>query len=160
MNEPPATPAMQARSASDDAAERGRHGRGIAPGAPQRRRRFCWRPATASLAARRKLVSCSSTKRPSCQLWAHRRTQLRIPSSRSRLSAVATARSHTFALRAIAAWIEATAGVVQEVEDQRVQPLQPGMPDGSAVPATGRSPVTASPARTGDNAVMQQNRSQ
>jgi hypothetical protein len=52
--------------------------------------------ATASPAARHRRSSPARVRsaRP-CQLWAHRRTQLRIPSSRSRLSAVATARSHT-----------------------------------------------------------------
>jgi hypothetical protein len=62
---------------------------------------------------------------------------VRIPSSRNRFSAVATARSHTFAFRADRriGRVEAATGIVQEVEDQRVEHLQRGVPNGSPVVA-------------------------
>jgi hypothetical protein len=60
-----------------------------------------------------------------------------MPSSRSRWSAVATVRTHTPRLpgdRRIGR-VQLAGAVVQEVEDQRVEHLQRGVPDGSAVSA-------------------------
>ena len=83
-------------------------------------------------------MSCSSTNRPSRQLSAHRRTQFRMPSARSRCSAEATVRTQTRPWRQwrrrTGGWVEAAAAeATARLNKRRVVGQRKGQPPRSTV---------------------------